>query len=234
MKIRIWDAYASNNSGSYTIVGAFDTVKDAQEVASLLAPLLNEQTAWFKGEQPRPSPLERFAQSQGLRWESEGDLWPEYGGKDSPEVVAVDRYVMVHHDYTVSLPSLFGHLFYAKGGRVLTELDHAHKPVVAVFEIYWPWDDATRAKLPQLGPALQKDLLSLGDSLRKEILPICHARQEHGSQGLVFAAVFDDLVRGFSETARRIGAHGATYTLKLVEAFSDSDPLGFLRGTDKG
>ena len=35
-----------------------------------------------------------------------------------PSAVAVGRQVMVHAPYTVTLPPVFGELFYAMGGRV--------------------------------------------------------------------------------------------------------------------
>ena len=131
MQIALWNAYASNNSGSYTIIGRFADAATPAELAKRLEPVLKAQSAaQGNGE----SPLRVFAASEGVPLDEHFD-WPEYGRKEWPEVVALGNQLLIHHDYTVSLPAFFGHWIYAKGGRVETELDHAHHPVIAVFDI---------------------------------------------------------------------------------------------------
>jgi hypothetical protein len=48
VKIKIWQAFASNNSGSYTIVGSFGTPEQAAEVAAALREMAERHTVWLK------------------------------------------------------------------------------------------------------------------------------------------------------------------------------------------
>ena len=76
MRIRIWNAYASNNSGSYTIVGSFKDAQRASEVAGELAAVIAAHDRWVHrwaheptmpdvqttaAEKPPASALERIA-----------------------------------------------------------------------------------------------------------------------------------------------------------------------------
>src|SRR5262249_20361727 len=85
MRVRIWNAYASNNSGSYTIVGWLPSEEVAREVAEELKTMIEAHTAW--GEAGRgqadgsDSPLAQFCRTHGLSWRAGMggyEDWPQY------------------------------------------------------------------------------------------------------------------------------------------------------------
>ena len=104
MKIKIWQAFASNNSGSYTIVGSFDTPELATEVAAALRTMAGQHTAWLENARGTEftegvSPLGAFAQEHGLSWVSgrgTWDEWPEHDDSNIPAVIALGHQVLVH------------------------------------------------------------------------------------------------------------------------------------------
>jgi hypothetical protein len=75
MRIRLFNAFASNNSGSYTIVGSFRDEATAEEVALLLQRACDAHSAWYEehnDEQHGESPLDSFAQREGLPGDKPG------------------------------------------------------------------------------------------------------------------------------------------------------------------
>src|SRR4051812_39066228 len=101
MRISLFSAFASNNSGSYTIVGSFQDEGAAEEVARLLREVSDAHTAWREehdgdDDEDLVSPLDVFAREHGLRAQKPGrdDEWPQYGPK--PSVVAIGYQVLVH------------------------------------------------------------------------------------------------------------------------------------------
>ncbi|MFO0633222.1 MAG: hypothetical protein U0168_10255 [Nannocystaceae bacterium] len=149
MKIEIWRAFASNNSGSYTIVGSFPGDEAAAAAASELAAVIAEHQAWVQDEAaPPPSPLRRWAEALGLRalpGDGRDDAWPHYGS--IPKVGAVGSQLLLYVDYTITMPRVFGEFFFLRGGRVDTELVHAHAPLVWLHELWWPWQGRTQASI---------------------------------------------------------------------------------------
>jgi hypothetical protein len=148
MKVQIWNAFASNNSGSYTLVGSFRDAELAAEVAAELARVSAEHEAWIQewsqkgwSKAPTPSPLEAFVLRHQLtraEWAGAGvgSDWPAYGEDNTPVVWAMGHQVFVHHDYTLTLPGAYGEFFYKRGGRVEAELGHTHHPLVALFHLW--------------------------------------------------------------------------------------------------
>lgn len=124
MEMRVWNAYASNNSGSYTIVGSLPSHEVAASVAAELRELIEAQTTWLEEtSKTRLEPLAEFCRVHGLRARPDAGTWDDW-----PRVAQLGNQVVVHHEYTVTLPRLFGELFYKRGGRVQHEEDHAHHP----------------------------------------------------------------------------------------------------------
>jgi hypothetical protein len=165
MRVRIWNAYASNNSGSYTIVGSLPSAEVAREVAEELTAMIAAHTAWREAGHDQAdgseSPLAAFCRSHGLTrlpGAGESDDWPEHRGDNRPRVAVVGSQVVVHHEYTVSLPPTFGEFFYKRGGRVAHEDNHAHHPIVTIASFWWGWTKEQRAQaeveLPRLVSAL--------------------------------------------------------------------------------
>jgi len=244
VRIRVWTAFASNNSGSYTIVGRFAEAERAAEVAAELAEMIAAHTAWHAEhmyEDSEDSPIVAFARARGLAATAAlgaGDEWPQYG--EPPSVTAVDRQVVVHAPYTVSLPRTFGELFYARGGAVDTCLDHAHEALVVHFEAWWPWQ--WDAELRALGLAgLLAAVQDPGSPVWAHVraareeesgLPqlVC-ARDLEGSEApLVIAAVFADLIAGVAALAALAAVYGAEHRVRIFEALDHRDPLSHLRG----
>lgn len=140
MRIRLFRAFASNNSGSYTIVGSFRDLETAKDVAKILREVSAEHDVWYRdatGQAPAegepPSPLERFAKEHGLaeEWPGRDDDWPEFG--QPPAIIASGCRVIVYVDYTVTMPRAYGEYFYRRGGRVSLEMEHAHRPIAVEF-----------------------------------------------------------------------------------------------------
>lgn len=242
MRIRMWNAFASNNSGSYVIVGRFPTAALAGDVAAELRDVVSAHSAWLDAHAERPSagsPLAAYAATLGLGYEPAHDEWPEYSGH-RPSVWSIDHQVFVHADYTVTMPRVIGHALYARGGRVETELDHAHHPVVATFEIYLisrsPWDLDVPARVQEL-----VDALCAGDgALIAHHLPgqspawqgtTSSLAPGFGGPDLVVGAVFDDLAGGFTAVAAAVARVGARLHVRVSEALHDRgvDALAMLR-----
>lgn len=243
MKIRVWNAFASNNSGSYTIVGSFPTAALATEVADELASLMKAHTEWLELESSGAlkgaddSPLSKFIRQNNLR-SSEldyPDQWPHYSDDNAPKVVAVDAKVIIHHEYTVTLPREFGEYFYARGGRVEHELNHAHNPIVAICEVWMLWSDREGKNMPEEIRKVVEELCDAGGeflsaaSMRSPFSPAWRDGDGLNDPDLVVGAVFDDLVAGFAAVNRVARKHGFRTFAKVFEAFGESDPLTFLR-----
>ncbi len=243
VRIRAWNAFASNNSGSYTIVGSFTSADVATEVAAELSALVRAHAAWLEvdGAKEGPaaegeSPLRVFAKKHELTpYEDDGyaDDWPRYSNDNTPQTFAVDRNVVIHHDYTVTLPRLFGEYFYARGGRVSHELNHAHHPLVAVFEFWFPWQKRVEANAPARVTAVLRDLHADDGPLVKDVpfwhLPAWQAKDSFGDPTLTVGAIFDDLLPGFTAVARIAAVHGFRLGMKVFETFDGADFLAFMR-----
>lgn len=246
MRIRIWNSFASNNSGSYTIVGSFDSPELASEIASELAELMRAHAQWLDSEQgpnkqkaPEGSPLAAFVSKHGLHETEDvgtGDDWPQYDGDNVPKAFAVDRKVIIHSGYTVTMPRVFGEYFYSRGGRVDHELNHAHHPIVGVFELWIPWQERKEidvpAKVKSTIEALQAEGGPLVTGLKEGHRPAWRAGDDFGEANLTIGAVFEDLLAGFTAVERVAKANGFRAEVKVFEAWGEGDPLAFLRQTD--
>lgn len=235
MNIRIWNAFASNNSGSYTIVGSFPSEAEAAQVAAELGPVIAAQSQWFTSDAPPPSPLAELARKVGIDWETSDtrDEWPQFGGKESPEVVALGSQVLVHHDYTVTLPEVFGHYFYRRGGAVDTRLNHTHDPLVAVFGVWWDWDEVSQARRAQDIEAICAALAAPGspitEHLSEHYAPAYRAVPDSGDYPLTIAALFSDLVLGCEAVRRILAPYPCSFRLKIFESFARKEPLAFVQ-----
>jgi hypothetical protein len=244
MKIQVWNAFASNNSGSYTIVGAFRDVAVAAEVAKEIAAVCQAHSAWL-GEDGDSgmigSPLHAFIVEHGLRWEDgrgSGDDWPHYG--DPPTAEAIGHRVIVHAPYTITIPPTFGELIYARGGRVEIELDHAHEPLVVEVGVWWAHgtDEAIVARnraavrvAIEADPAVQAALVHDDDDSPGPPRPGAlrfRDRRSWMDPAITVGALLRDLITGARAIAAIADAHGARHTLRVFEALDERDPLGYL------
>ncbi len=239
MRIRIFQAFASNNSGSYTIVGTFDSPEIAQEVARLLGEVCREHDGWHEEHEyddTGESPLDAFVRTHGLTEEKpgRGDEWPQYG--EPPSVLGVAHQVLVHAPYTVTMPRLFGEFFYKRGGRVEIELDHSHEELAVEFSFYAPdlrWDDPEgKRRVNELVAKLQGLLPRLTQreehDKRPRIPPAFH-EGHWGSRHLT--AVFGRIIEGVEVVRALAAEHGVSLRVRLTECpHGVADPLAHLRG----
>jgi hypothetical protein len=240
MRIRVWNAFASNNSGSYTIVGTFPSDEAATAAAEELRAVITAHARWMEDPQRTPpSPFEAFVGKNGLTWTdglAEYDDWPEHGRKNAPDAFPIGRQVVVHHDYTVTLPRTFGEFFYARGGRVELELNHAHHPLVAVFELWIPWrkkrDESVdvAAMISEVVERLNAEDGPLSTLTSGAFAPAWCPGDGFGEPDLRVGAVFEDLLAGFTAMDRMARETGFGVHVKVFEAWSgEGDPLAFLR-----
>jgi len=240
MRLRIWNAYASNNSGSYTIVGRFDSDEAAAKVATELLALVKAQSAWTAQQADKPTPLVTFARDNGLssyEGMGAGDDWPEYTQQEHPDVWTVGSQLFLYSDYQVSMPRIFGELIYTRGGRVEYEVDHAHHPMAAFFEIYWPWQGKTKEKV---AAGVETILLALHEDTRffenqREGAPyhVWRAGTEWMEPDLRIGAIFADLIKGFVAVDTAARAAGAHVNVRVHESFSSrGDDFSFLRPSE--
>lgn len=239
MRIRVWNAFASNNSGSYVIVGRFPTEELAKQVADELLDVAKAESTWHESPGRGPSPLAVYASRHGVREvASEDDHWPQYSGMPHPAVWAIGHQVFVHSDLTVTMPRAIGHVMYARGGRVETELDHAHHAIAALFEIYFPWNMRKSIDVPARVQDIVDALWAEGGALRSHAMkghaPAWRgvrpdAPEQLGEADLLIGATFEDLCAGFTEIARACAAAGAVVHVRVSEAPPHGDPFAFLR-----
>jgi hypothetical protein len=240
MRIFVFQAFASNNSGSYTIVGTFRDAATAESVAHILSHVAAAHDEWHKNhewDEDGVSPLDEFVQQHGLRSEKpgRGDEWPNYG--DSPTVMASGDQVVVHSPYTVTMPPVFGEFFYAKGGRVQVELNHAHDDIAVEFTFWVPssrYDDpSNREKLDAFETRLAGELGPLTGRREHDRRPLIEPAWHRGHWGARhLSVVFCDLVEGVSAVRRLANEMGVQSRLDLRECPSNvQDPFATLRGS---
>jgi hypothetical protein len=234
MRIRTWNAYAANNSGSYTIVGLLPSEEVAAALAEKLRDVIERHTAWLESHgavDGRSSPLEDYCRAEGLTWapgRGDGDEWPQY---DGPSVVAVGRQLVVHHPHTITLPPTFGEAIDAAGGRVQREEDHAHHPIVTIARFWWGWTDEDRRRLAEQRPLLV-DALWLGPLAPppRKWPPAVRVSDVAFEAPLTVGAIFRDVVAFAVELRALAVRHGASLELHLAEApDGEHDPLAHLR-----
>jgi hypothetical protein len=238
MKIRVWNAFASNNSGSYTIVGRFNSDELAAAVAAELLDLVKAHSAWVAaGGDQQPSPLAAFVQKNRLSSYERigaGDDWPTYSQKEHPDVWTVGSQLFLFSDYQVSMPRIFGELIYARGGRVEYEVDHAHHPMAALFEISWPWQGKTEEKVAdgvgQILRALHADARFYENQWEGSPYHTWRGGMKWMEPDLRMGCIFDDLITGFMAVDEAARGAGADVNVRVFEKLAEADdPFAFLR-----
>jgi MoaA/NifB/PqqE/SkfB family radical SAM enzyme len=216
--VRVWRAFASNNSGSYTLVGRFETRERAAEVTAQLQRLVADMEA-----SPEGNPLRELLAGAGI------DAPPHVGREDDwpaewssrPEAVQVDRQVWWHAAYTVTMPAAIGHWFYARGGRVQVELDHAHHPLLAHLSLWLnlPWAERTdRPAQPLI------DALWLGPLAEPALEVRVRETRWHGIE-VLWRAPTPDQVRAFARAAADLGLECRLSLSELPDPAVDLDAL---------
>lgn len=173
MKVRVYQAFASNNSGSYVLLGSFASATVATGVKDELEKIFAEHHAWLSDPNEKggrrwseaSSPLHAWAKGEGLTTtpsDGAGDDWPQYG--DPPVVVTSDDQLLVYVGYTVTFPRLVGELVFKRGGRIAVELDHSHEPIVLTHEIFmekgWEQQDEAARRIAAFRAAVDGGALA--------------------------------------------------------------------------
>ncbi len=242
MRIRVFRAFASNNSGSYTLVGSFRSPVAAERIAELLRAACAEHDAWHEAhtwEEDGEAPLDAFARKHGLHEEKpgRGDDWPQHG--PAPEVLAIGHQVLLHAPYTVTLPRLFGELFFQHEGRVDLELNHSHERLSVTFELFverarWGSPES-KEPIERLVTELRAALPALVAPRDGEpgpgVAPAFHA----GFWGMqLVTAVFPNLVDGVRAVREAAARHGAAVRVQVNECVAGlEDPLAPLRASGR-
>jgi hypothetical protein len=247
MRVRVWNAYASNNSGSYTIVGLLPSTEIAERTAAELRAMIEAHTAWLEqaeGKEVREgkgalmgSPLAAFCREHELEWgvgQPDWDEWPHVADDNNPDVFVVERQIFVHHGYCTGLPAAFGELFYKRGGRVQHEEVGPQYPLVVTATFSWGRTDEGHAKaeveLPLLLAAIIAPDAEVRGSIDRMWPPAWRATTNRFANArLTYAAVFWDLVGGVAHLRDLAEAHGASLEVRLAQASGDGDPLASLR-----
>lgn len=241
MRIKVWNAFASNNSGSYTIVGSFDSPEIAATTAAELASVMKAHEQWLLDHEGKPattpSPLALLAEKYGITGQEDAgqrDDWPQYSANNVPQAFAIERKVIIHHEYTVTLPRLFGYLFYILGGRVDQELNHAHNHILALFELWIPWDQRDKIDIKQAIAETVRELNAKDGPLSTEIVkdyfePAWQADERFGYPNLTIGAAFSDLLAGFTAVEKIAEKNHMRTLVKVFEAYDNKDPFTFLR-----
>jgi hypothetical protein len=235
VRIRLWNAFASNNSGSYTIVGTFRDAATAAAVAAELRALCEAESGWQRRQwDPTPiggpRPLVTFAKQHGITGTSDlsteaDDDWPDLSYAPVPMVTHTTRQVVLHVKYTVTMPRVLGQLLYHRGGRVDVELDHAHERIVVVHEIHGDRNNPARAqKLAALFAALDAIDSPLRRLAAADVTPVLRDNQKEPWPKVRAMAVFTDLAEGVAAIGRLVTEHGLELHVRLLEA-EPGDPL---------
>lgn len=240
MRIRIYSTFASNNSGSYTLVGSFRDPASAAEAASTLAAMCAAHSSWYEKRTDEPftdSPLHAFAREQALHGvpDEPWDHWPEHG--PPPSIVHLGYQVLVLVPYTVTMPRVLGAFIYKRGGRVSLELDHSHEELACELTFRVPgarFDDQSAAdRIEGLrGPidaALPELTARSPNDGRSPVAPVWH-RGDFGDRHL--SVVFADAAAGILRIREITSAAGIQTHVRLYEV-RDPDPFVTLRGTGR-
>ena len=235
--MKIWNAFASNNSGSYTIVGAFESAELASEVADELHAMAVAHSKYLDPQTsspPGPSPLEVLAAKYNVAATLDEDEWPQHSAAEHPSAFAIGRQVFVHSDYTITMPASIGAIMYARGGRVSTELNHAHHPIAATFTVWFPWQTKKTLDVPALLQRFVDDICREDGALSlpqaASIPPAWRTTSEFGEGDLHLGAAFTDLAPAYAAVQAAATAIGAQVGVAIREAHGD--PFAHLRPCD--
>ncbi|WNG33267.1 hypothetical protein F0U61_06290 [Archangium violaceum] len=237
MKIHVWNAFASNNSGSYTIVGRFPSEELAAQVAAELSEVLAAHEQWFRsptaprsGEGSRretPSPLRAFAQVHSLT-QGESD-WADQG---ELRAWSTGHQVFLHDPCTLSLPDSYEEFLRVRGGKVETRIRHAHADIVSLFELRGTLPKKTKAETVRaLVEELHADDGPLVTLAPFNLQPAWREGSKPGEPVLTVGAVFHDrdLATGFTAVEGLARRHGLDVTVRVSEEQDSRDSLAWLR-----
>ncbi|WPB77022.1 hypothetical protein KYC5002_49590 [Archangium violaceum] len=233
MRIHVWNAFASNNSGSYTIVGRFPTEELAARVAAELSQVLEEHERWRRSpgsrlEDPEnPSPLRVLTQTYSLT-QSEADL----ADQGELRVWSTGHQVFLHDPWTLTLQDSYEEYLRVRGGKVETRIRHAHGCIVSLFELHGTLPKKTKAEtVSAVVEELYADDGPLVTLAPFDVQPAWREGSRPGEPVLTLGGVFQDLdlAPGYTAVEGIARRHGLRVSVRVSEDQSPGDPLGWLR-----
>lgn len=239
MRVRLFQAFASNNSGSYTLVGRFPDESRAGEAAAALGAMCAAHSTWCEAAghagSLAESPLAAFAREHGLVGVPAelDDHWPEHG--PPPSVVHVGPQVLVLVPYTVTMPRALGEYIYRSGGRVDLEIDHGHDPLAAEVSLWAPGghaDQAARDRVEAVRARIDTELPALTARAAYDTRPVIAPAWFRGDWGqLHLAAEFTDAAAGVLRVRELCRDAGVEVHVRIFEiSRRDPDPFAARRG----
>lgn len=186
-----WQAYASNHSSSFTLVGEFSTLAKSAEYVEHIEGLLRRCAAAHAGAREHGTPVPATL-AELLGWSPDRSpaaflVKPEELTFHRPDtILAGGRRVIVHDDSTLRSFELFEHQLLRGHGRVVTTGGYRHDPDLA-------FGLAPGEALP---------------TLRARLGPSCHEFEVYRGRvyGLVHAHAIDTVARLLREFPRSIAS----------------------------
>lgn len=248
-EIHVFRAYASNNSGSYTLVGSVPSLEVARSTVEEILAISAEHSAWLRKHEDERwtttsvSPLDAFIARLGLTAGTDvgrDESWPDGG---EVRAIAIGQQILLHVGCTITMPPLFGELIYKRGGRVAAEWDHAHHPMIVDGTVWVAgmWQKKERAAVDAKFAAIEAELRALLPTLARKVRHDGEARVEpawhppESGLGLAFATIFADLVGGVAAVSDCVERHGGTLHVRIAEPpIPAADPLEAWRRRGRG
>lgn len=250
-------AWASNNSGSYTLVGNFGDNALARATGERLLTLFREMRALYDEREQEvrrllaegakrimlpdvETPMHRLVEAEGLTALGDdfidGDSWPSNGGSAEENVLILGQQVIVHVGWTVTMPRAIAELFFKAGARIDTEIDHAHHSLVVVTGLYPPvygmtpeQREANRARLASARSQIDAQLAVDQPPRWPGDAPSLHAWHDEG-HGLRLGLVPRELIPELVPIRDAAARHDLNMHVRIFEALGvGGDPLADMR-----
>jgi hypothetical protein len=130
------------------------------------------------------------------------------------------------------MPATIGEFFYKRGGRVATELNHAHGPIVATLVAWWPWKGRNEEEVQRAITCVIDDLTGEDGALVRLTSPWhppAWRSKADGFEGdLTLVCVFDDLCAGYRAVGEVVAAHRGRVHVQIAELHRGMDPFAAL------
>jgi MoaA/NifB/PqqE/SkfB family radical SAM enzyme/ribosomal protein L7/L12 len=225
-RIRLFQSFASNNSGVYSLLGSFRKLETLTEVAELFRELARAQAAWQDAAESLP-------QGTPPVLAADTELWDYDFSQVSVETLG--HQIFVHTPYTVTMPDALQALIVRKGGQIAIEIDHAHHPIVALFS-FWlvgGYSQQNREDRQRRHALVQAELTPVIEELRKpryNEAPAVPPAWRDEDYGITLGLVVHDLPEALRRARLAADHAGLNVVLRVFEALSpEGDPLAELR-----
>src|SRR5687767_9411950 len=97
MRVSIWQQFSSNHSSSFTVVGEFESVEEAQKAGGIFSDIMRRIVQSYAGEKDIENPTSaeiEIGKQYGFEWKYLTD-WLDSEIDPQKHVVVFDNFVMV-------------------------------------------------------------------------------------------------------------------------------------------